>query len=359
MGKFRLYPANAVWEITFLCNMRCLHCGTAAGEKREDELTTKEALQLIDDLADLDCDFMTLSGGEPLLRRDWRELASRLKERKVRLGIVTNGWSVTGKIAQDFKDLEFDMVGVSFDGTEKTHDYIRQTPGSYKRAYRALQLVNQTGVKNCALTQVSRLNIEELDKIYQDLLSIATPLWRIQMTTHTGRMCESGGGALVPEDMPGLARKILEIRDEKKIKIDVGENIGYYGDLGDNLWFGHAYLGCYAGCRVIGIESNGNIKGCLSMPEDYVEGNIRERPLKEIWDDMSLFSYNRQFSPDKVTGFCKECPHLKFCRCGCSTTAIGATGTRFENPYCLYRLEVEEKQKKEESVSSKSGSDEQ
>jgi len=163
------------------------------------------------------------------------------------------------------------------------------------------------------------------------------------MTTSTGRMCEMRDGSMTPEDMPELARKIIEIRDEKKIEIDVGENIGYYGELGDDLWRGYPYLGCYAGCRVIGIESNGNIKGCLSMPEEFVEGNIRQRPLKEIWFDMSLFSYNRQFSPDKAEGFCKDCPHLKMCRCGCSTTAIGSSSSRFNNPYCLYRIEMESK----------------
>jgi len=345
MGEFRLYPSNAVWEITFLCNMRCLHCGTAAGEKRKDELDTEEALKLIDDLAELGCEFLTLSGGEPLLRKDWRELARRLIQRKVKLGIVTNGWCVNEEVVKDFNEIGFNMVGVSFDGTEKTHDMIRRTKGSYRKAYQALKMIKESGQKVCALTQVSRLNLKELDDIYRDLLAIGIPLWRIQMTTSTGRMCEMRDGTMRPEDMPELARKILKIRDEKKIEIDVGENIGYYGELGDDLWRGYPYLGCYAGCRVIGIESNGNIKGCLSMPEDCVEGNIRQRPLKEIWFDMSLFSYNRKFSPDKAEGFCKECPHIKMCRCGCATTALGSTGNRFNNPYCLYRLEMEKKNK--------------
>jgi len=345
MSKFRLYPSNCVWEITFLCNMRCLHCGTSAGEKREDELTTQEALKLIDDLAELGCEFLNLSGGEPLLREDWRELARRTKQNKMWLGIITNGWSVNEEAVKDFKELGFDMVGVSFDGKKQTHDMIRQTPGSYERAYRAMKMVKESNQKVCAVTQVSRMNLEELDDIYQNLLRIGIDVWRIQMTTYTGRMCESGHGTIEPEDMAKLARKIIQIRDEKKLRIDPGENIGYYGELGEELWMGHAYLGCYAGCRVIGIESNGNIKGCLSMPEECVEGNIRERSLKEIWEDMSLFSYNRQFSPDKALGFCKECKYLKFCRCGCSTTAIGASGSRFNNPFCLYRVEIEKKNK--------------
>jgi radical SAM protein with 4Fe4S-binding SPASM domain len=325
--------------------MRCLHCGTSAGEKREDELTTEESLKLIDDLAELGCEFLTLSGGEPLLRKDWRELARRLKEKKIKIGLVTNGWGVNERAVKDFKEIGFNMVGVSFDGTKATHDMIRRTPGSYEKAYQALKMIKEGGQNVCALTQVSKLNLEELDDIYQDLLRIEIPLWRIQMTTFTGRMCEMRDGTMAPEDMPELARKILKIRNENKIKIDVGENIGYYGESGDELWMGYPYLGCYAGCRVIGIESNGNIKGCLSMPEECVEGNIREKSLKEIWEDMSLFSYNRQFSPDKAEGFCKDCPHLKLCRCGCATTALGASGNRFNNPYCLYRIEMEKKSK--------------
>lgn len=340
MSQFRLYPYNAVWEITFVCNMRCLHCGTSAGEKREDELTTNEALKLVDDLADLGCEILTLSGGEPLLRKDWKELAQQAKERKIKTGLITNGWCVNDKVVKDFRKIGFDMIGVSFDGTQPTHDMIRRTPGSYEKAYLALKMIKESGQKVCALTQVSQLNLKELDDIYHDLLRVGIPLWRIQMTTSTGRMCEMKNGTLAPEDMPDLARKILQIRNEKRINIDAGENIGYYGELGDALWFGHPYTGCYAGCRVIGIESNGNIKGCLSMPEECVEGNIRERPLKEIWEDMALFSYNRDFSPDKAQGFCKECPHLSFCRCGCATTALSATGSRFNNPYCLYRIEM-------------------
>ena len=70
----KYYPHSVVWEITFACNMRCLHCGTAAGKMRSDELTTEEALNLIDELTGLGSQEITLSGGEPLLRDDLYEL---------------------------------------------------------------------------------------------------------------------------------------------------------------------------------------------------------------------------------------------------------------------------------------------
>lgn len=122
MSEFEFYPGVVVWEITFACSMRCLHCGTSAGKRRPDELTTDEALNLIDELVELGCKNITLSGGEPLLRPDWRELARRTKEHGILSCIISNGYAVTKDIVDDFEKIGFDKVGISFDGTEKTHN---------------------------------------------------------------------------------------------------------------------------------------------------------------------------------------------------------------------------------------------
>ena len=107
---FKFYPEIVVWEITFACNMRCIHCGTAAGKRRPDELTTMEALKLIDDLTALGCKHVTLSGGEPLLRDDWRELAAHLKKNGLIVNLITNGYAVTPQVVADFVDFGDDFV---------------------------------------------------------------------------------------------------------------------------------------------------------------------------------------------------------------------------------------------------------
>ena len=124
-----------------------------------------------------------------------------------------------------------------------------------------------------------------------------------------------------------------------EIAIDVGENIGYYGCLGTELWEDVPYFGCFAGTRVAGIESNGNVKGCLSMPEHFVEGNIRDSSFTAIWNDPNAFAYNRRFTRDTATGFCHDCKYLPLCRGGCTTTSVSASGCRADNPYCTYRME--------------------
>ena len=121
--------------------------------------------------------------------------------------------------------------------------------------------------------------------------------------------------------------------------MNVGENLGYYGCKGAQLWDREPSLGCYAGTRIAGIESDGKVKGCLSMPEEFVEGNIRDSSFTEIWNNPDGFLYNRRFTRDTATGDCHECKYLPLCRGGCATTSVSATGERANNPYCMYQIE--------------------
>jgi radical SAM protein with 4Fe4S-binding SPASM domain len=344
MSEFKLYPQAVVWEITFACNMRCLHCGTAAGKQRPDELTTEEALSLAEELCDLGAVNITLSGGEPLMRKDWSLLAQRITDRGARPYIITNGYSVTGEIVDTFAKVGMRNVGVSFDGTKKTHNYIRQRDESYDRVLNAFRMMAAHPELNqfCAMSQISNINLDEMDEIRDILVDVGCPQWRIQMTTATGRMKEHGELVMSLDNYPRFIDKILELKEDKRIDIDVGENIGYFGCKGTALLDGHPYWGCFAGTRGIGIESNGDIKGCLSMPEEFVEGNVRDRSLTEIWNDPDAFAYNRKFTRDSAGGFCHDCKYLPMCRAGCATTAVSASGSRGDNPYCIYRIEHEQ-----------------
>lgn len=338
MSEFKCYPQVVVWEITWACNMRCLHCGTSAGKQRADELTTAEALALIDELKELGTDSITISGGEPMLRKDWRELARHMKDSGIKPYIITNGFAVTPDIVQEMKAIGFTNVGISLDGTEPTHNHIRQNSKSFEKAVNAMRLLHEEGLRFCAITQVSNMNLKELDAIREILIDANCPAWRIQMTTPTGRMPKDM--VLSLENYPLLVDKILEFQKMDGIDIDVGENIGYFGCKGTELLDGEAYFGCYAGTRVAGIESNGDIKGCLSMPEEFVEGNIRDGGFAKIWDKRDGFKYNRCFTRETADGACRECEYLPLCRGGCTTTSWSATGKRADNPFCMLQIEA-------------------
>jgi len=337
---FKFYPDTVVWEITFACNMRCIHCGTSAGKRRPDELTTDEALALIDELTGLECKSITISGGEPLMREDWRVLSARVRENGLTSYLITNGYAVTPEIADDFLNLGFKRIGVSLDGLEEIHNHIRRRPDSYARCLRAIDIMQEKGVEYCVVSQISNLNLGELDAIHKLLVDHGCKGWRIQMCTTTGRMMEHANMVLSLDNYERMIDKLIELRQAGDIYIDIGENIGYYGCKGSELLDGNPYLGCYAGLRVAGIESNGNVKGCLSMPPQFVEGNIRERSFTEIWNDPNGFAYNRKFTKDTATGACHDCRYLPMCRGGCATTSVSQTGRRADNPFCMYQIEL-------------------
>lgn len=333
-------PQIVVWETTFNCNMNCLHCGTAAGSTRSEELTTNEAIALCDELASLGCEVVVLSGGEPLLRQDWPELAKRLKKNGIKPRLITNGYLLTQDVAREMKECGFGVVGVSFDGDEEAHNKIRRNPQSYQKAIQAFGFLREAGVESCAVTQISKHNFHTLEHIRKTLIEHKVPAWQIQMTTLTGRMKDEPGNPILDEDQfMHLAEYTAQIMDRKDLAVYAGENLGYYNHLEGIFRKGGSFIGCNAGLRVLGIESNGNIKGCLSMPEEFVEGNIRKRSLTEIWNDPKAFIYNRSFSPDAGQGSCKGCKFFEMCRGGCGNTAISSTGQRHNNPYCVLAIE--------------------
>jgi len=173
--------------------------------------------------------------------------------------------------------------------------------------------------------------------------------WQVQIVFPGGRMKEHCLQLPLPEDLIPMARFIIrEGRKFKAKKLPINtfcaDSMGYCSSICGELL--PNWDGCQAGLRGIGIESDGTIKGCLSLyPEigeekdPFAENNIRNKSLREIWENKDGFLYNRRFDKRKVKGFCRTCKYLERCRCGCSQSAFFATGSKYENPYCLYRLE--------------------
>ncbi len=337
MTEYKFFPQQVVWEITYACNMRCLHCGTSAGVPRSDELTTDEALALIDELTGLGSEGITLSGGEPLLRKDWPVLAERIGANGVMLYLISNAMLIDEKIVDQFARLGFRNIGISFDGSKDIHNYIRQRNTSYDKCLHAMSLMTARGIRYEAVSQISKINLKDMDNIHADLISVGCPQWRVQMTTVTGRMEREMVMNL--EEYETLVDKLIEFKKDDRMGIDVGENIGYYGCKGTELWDYGVFLGCRAGLRIAGICSNGDVKGCLSLQPEFVEGNIRERSFTEIWNDPTKFLYNRKFTKGTATGACHSCRYLPLCRGGCMTTSVSATGERANNPYCMWQIE--------------------
>ncbi len=354
---------NAVWEITYMCNMRCKHCGSGCGEKYPDELSTAEALGVSRQLGELGLKQITLSGGEPFMRPDLTAIVKSLVEQGIHVSFISNGWYIDASILDSLNRIGRVQIAVSLDGLETTHDYLRKKD-SFDRVLNALKLMKEKGISSTVVTTVNRKNIPELPELKKHLYDCGVRCWQFQLATPMGNLLDHPELIPAPEDCERIIDFAFETAVEKKIIVDIGDNIGYFHSKITSIrkmtMKGQAgrcagWMGCSAGKRGLGIRANGDIVGCLSIRDDrFIEGNIRETALAGIWNDPDSFSWNRSLSKEKLEGFCGECQYGSMCLGGCSLSKTMFCGSLSENTYCLFRTAI---RKEERTISQISNPD--
>jgi radical SAM protein with 4Fe4S-binding SPASM domain len=342
-------PTNAVWELTYACNMRCKHCGSSCGEKYPDELSSEEALSLCDDLASLGLKVVTLSGGEPFLRKDWDLIAKRLVEKGVTVNAISNGWYIDEALIEKASRSGIVNIGVSLDGLEKTHDFMRMK-GSYERVLRALDTMNEKGMSTVVCTSVNKMNLPEFPRMYDIILEKKVQRWQFQIASPMGNLLEHKELIIEPREVDDLIDFTFDVASKGHVIVDLADDIGYYNTkiseirkLGstDKDTF-TVWAGCNAGKCVLGIRANGDISGCLSIRDpDFIEGNIRDVPLAEMWTSPDAFSWTRKLTKSQLRGFCVKCQYGRYCLGGCTGAKITLSGDLYDNKYCSFRLEIE------------------
>jgi radical SAM protein with 4Fe4S-binding SPASM domain len=347
IDAIRLRPKHCVWELTSRCNMRCLHCASDLGDGRTrgDELTLDEALRVCRELKDLDCENVVLSGGEAILRREWETIARALVRLGLNVSLISNGLLIDEALATRIHDAGLCRVALSLDGLEATHNTIRRNPRAFVQVCRALGLLKERGLQVNIVTHINRLNLDELEDLEALVIRLGADVWRLQLGSPVGRLAQHPELTITPEELPRIADFIVAAKERGGVYVSVGDNIGYFSHHETALRRGVKespfpfWCGCSAGCMTIGIEANGNVKGCLSLQSDrFVEGNVRDEPLATIWTKPGNFAYTRGFIVENLHGNCASCELGEICRGGCTFMAFGATGSPHNNPYCLYRI---------------------
>lgn len=343
-------PITCVWEVTMGCNMRCGHCGSSCAEALPDELTTEEALALCDQIAKLGLKWITLSGGEPLTRKDIHLLVKRLSSLGVAVNIITNGWLLTRETARKLKDSGISTIAISIDGTPEIHDKIRKE-GAFNHARCAFLTMKELGIYTGAVTTITRQNIGILQDLKEMLIGMGVQSWQVQLGLPMGSLKERPDWVLAPEQMKDIIDFCYDTAREGRIAIYPADCIGYYTKkeleikrLSYRTKMVAPWDGCNAGIRGFGILQNGDILGCTSIrSREYIEGNVRERPLRKIWEDESKFLWRREMTKEKLSGLCRICVYGSKCLGGCPNTRLTMNGDIYsENQYCSYHLTLKE-----------------
>lgn len=340
-------PEACVWELTLRCNLRCLHCGSSAGKARRDELTTDELLATADQLVALGNRRTTLSGGEPLLRREWPDVARRLAGGGVTVNMISNGLAFDDREVERALEVGLANVGFSIDGDEARHNHVRGRPDAFSRVMDAVERCREANLPVSVATHINRSNMGLLDQMAATFRDAGAYAWQVQLGFDHGNLSHHPELLLEPADLRDVVPAIARLKQEYDglMRIDPADDIGYFTAEEPVLRPGgddepEFFIGCPAGLRAIGVEADGNVKGCLSLRSPhFVEGNLRESSLEEIWTREGAFAYTRGFTPEQLGGFCRTCQYNAYCRGGCTWNGYlhGRESGLFDNRYCLYR----------------------
>ena len=253
--------------------------------------------------------------------------------------MVTNGVLIKDEVTRQLKSAGLYAVGVSIDGLPATHDRIRGDQGLYDQTLSGALRLIEAGLSLTAITTVNGLNIDELPEIFETLVKYGFERWQVQPIFGMGRSQQFPELILSEADfmrMGTFVKNTTSVAHEKGLELLPGDSYGYFSeyDNSDMPWHG-----CGAGVISCGITSDGKVKGCLSLPNEFIEGDLRQRDLWDIWYDPDAFPYTRKFSTDQLGGACKGCEWGKQCQGGCTAMAYATTGDPHNNPYCFHGLQ--------------------
>lgn len=334
-------PFLIVWNFTKQCNLRCKHCYENAGSKPSpDELTTEEAKKAIDEFADAGVVALSFSGGEPLMRKDFFEVAKYAADKEFYVSVASNGTLITESVARKMKEAGVEYVEISLDGFEKTHDEFRGIRGAWRKAVEGIKNCVKVGLDTCVATTATHYNLKEIPK----LIDFVEKELRARRFIVFNFIPVSRGREIVDQDLtPEEREELLEFLYSKLIdedcRLDVFSTAPQYAVTSFKFAFGPVVAthftnreamemlkgrtksltefigGCGAGRLYCGMEPNGDIEPCVFIPIKV--GNIKEQRLIDIWRNSPILKQIR--NRDSFKG-CGECEYKYICG-GCRARA--------------------------------------
>ena len=316
-------PICLTWELTYACNLSCVHCLSSSGRRDPHELSTAECKALIDEFERMQVFYVNIGGGEPTVRSDFWELVDYATEHHVGVKFSTNGVKITPEIAERLAGSDYVDVQISLDGaTAEVNDAVRGA-GSYRTALRAMENLATAGFRGFKISVVvTRQNVAQLD----EFKAIAD---RFDAQLRLTRLRPSGRGADVWDELHPTAQQQRELYEwllangERVLTGDSFFHLAGYGESlpGLNL--------CGAGRVVCLIDPVGDVYACpFAIHDNFLAGNVRTAGFSPVWQESELFTELRQ---PQTGGACNSCSAYDACRGGCMAAKF-FTGLPLDGP---------------------------
>jgi heme d1 biosynthesis radical SAM protein NirJ len=343
-----------IWNLVRRCNLTCRHCySISADVDFPGELSTEQAIAVIDDLHAFGVPALILSGGEPLLRHDIFELAQYAKSKNLYLGLSSNGTLIDELMVQDIADVGFDYLGISIDGMREAHDSFRRRKGAFDASLRGVELCQQAGIKVGLRYTPTLDNKDDFEPLLDLVQQRGIDKFYLSHLNYSGR-----GRINRRRDAYHLhSRQIMDILFERALEaIRCGHPIDFVTGNNDAdgpyllLWAAHRFPalrverlaqrlldwgGNSSGVNIANIDNLGQVH-----PDtfwwDHTIGNVKDTPFSQIWrttqDPLMLGLRQR---PRPVEGRCAACQYLDMCNGNTRVRARSTTGNAWaEDPGC-------------------------
>jgi mycofactocin radical SAM maturase len=317
-------PICLTWELTYACNLACVHCLSSSGRRDPRELTTEECKAVIEEFERMQIFYVNIGGGEPTVRADFWELVEYATEHHVGVKFSTNGSRITTAVARRLAASDYVDVQISLDGaTAATNDAVRGA-GSYDTALAAMGRLADAGFVGFKLSVVvTRHNVAQLDAL-KDLAD------RYGAQLRLTRLRPSGRGADVWDELHPTA-------DQQRVLYDWLVTHGEQVLTGDSFFhlagYGEPLPGlnlCGAGRVVCLVDPVGDVYACpFAIHDEFLAGNVRSPGgFTEVWRNSDLFVELRR---PQSAGACGTCGHYDACRGGCMAAKF-FTGLPLDGP---------------------------
>jgi mycofactocin radical SAM maturase len=318
-------PICLTWELTYACNLACVHCLSSSGKRDPRELSTEQCMAVIDELERMQVFYVNIGGGEPTVRPDFWELVDYATAHHVGVKFSTNGVRITPQVAERLAAGDYVDVQISLDGaTAEVNDAVRGR-GSFAMATRALENLAAAGFADPKISVVvTRHNVGQLD----DFQALAQ---RYGATLRITRLRPSGRGADVWDDLHPTSEQQKGLYDwlvAHGERVLTGDSFFHLAGLGAPGALAGLNM-CGAGRVVCLIDPVGDVYACpFAIHEKFLAGNVSDGGFAEVWRNSELFTELRR---PQSAGACGSCGHYDSCRGGCMAAKF-FTGLPIDGP---------------------------
>ncbi len=316
-------PICLTWELTYACNLQCVHCLSSSGRRDPRELTTEECEAVIDELQRMQVFYINIGGGEPTIRKDFWHLVRYAVDHGVGVKFSTNGSGIDAEVAEQLAESDYVDVQISIDGADAdTNDPVRGE-GSFATAVQAMEHLQAAGFEGFKISVVmTRHNIPQVDE-FKAMADHYGAQLRLTRFRPSGRGADSWE-ALHPTDQQQreLYHWLMDHPD-----VLTGDSFFHLSALGEAL---PGLNLCGAGRVVCLIDPVGDVYACpFVLHDEFLAGSVRDDGgFQKVWQESDLFTELRE---PQSAGACASCGHFDACQGGCMAAKF-FTGIPLDGP---------------------------